>query len=195
MARTQGKGWFRTRRQTKDEFVYFCCYSQDPATGNRTEKIRKLYSVSQFPDVASRWKEVGRLGLSSLIEKPISALTFRDLVDRFDSSGANRAEDADQEEGQRYCSTFCGTTSWTIACPGGAIRQFVRSSRKRWRSGSGICTRRRGWRGRPSAAKSSRLCRGSPDGRKEGLLPADFDPFKDIDCEASKPSRGPDLHP
>lgn len=81
MARTQGKGWFRTRQQTKGEFVYFCCYSQDPATGARTEKIHKLGLVSRFPDAASRWKEVGRLGLSSFFEKPISALTFGDLVE------------------------------------------------------------------------------------------------------------------
>ena len=59
MARPQGKGWFRTRRQTKGEFVYFCCYSQDPATGARTEKIHKLGLVSQFPDVASKWTEHG----------------------------------------------------------------------------------------------------------------------------------------
>jgi len=42
----------------------------------------------QFPDVASKWKEVGRRGLSSFIEKPISALTFGELVERYYSSGA-----------------------------------------------------------------------------------------------------------
>jgi hypothetical protein len=48
MARTQGKGWFRTRQQSKGEFVLFCYYSQDPATGERKERFHKLGLVSQF---------------------------------------------------------------------------------------------------------------------------------------------------
>ena len=59
-----------------------------PRNRGRTEKLHKLGLVSQFPDAASRWKEVGRLGLTAFIEKPISALTFRELVERFISSGA-----------------------------------------------------------------------------------------------------------
>ena len=41
MARTQGKGWFRTRKQSKGEFVLFCYYSQDPASGERKERFHK----------------------------------------------------------------------------------------------------------------------------------------------------------
>jgi hypothetical protein len=88
MARTQSKGWFRTRQQTKSEVVYFCHYSEDPATGARKEKLNKLGPVSQFPDEASRWQEVGRLGLTSFIDNPISEVTFEGLVKLYIDSGA-----------------------------------------------------------------------------------------------------------
>jgi hypothetical protein len=88
MARTQGKGWFRTRKQSKGEFVLFCYYSQDPASGERKERFHKLGLVSQFPDDASRWTDVGRLGLAKIIDKSISAITFGELVSRYISSGA-----------------------------------------------------------------------------------------------------------
>jgi putative transposase len=59
----------------------------------------------QFPDAASRWKEVGRLGLSSFIEKPISALTFGDLVERYDSSGAIGQKTLTKKKASgRFCS-------------------------------------------------------------------------------------------
>jgi hypothetical protein len=61
MARTQGKGWFRTRKQSKGEFVLFCYYSQDPATGERKERFHKLGLVSQFPDEARRWTQGPRI--------------------------------------------------------------------------------------------------------------------------------------
>ncbi len=185
MARTQGKGWFRTRRQTKDEFVYFCCYSQDPATGNRTEKIRKLGSLSQFPDVASRWKEVGRLGLSSLIEKPISALTFRDLVDRFDSSGAIEQKTLTKKKASGtvyvlrhnlmdYCMPRWGNTPVCEIKPK-ALEEWLRYLHEK-----------KGLAWTTVSSKVKQAMQGVfKYGRKEGLLPADFDPFKDIDCEAS----------
>jgi hypothetical protein len=37
MAKNRGNGWFRIRLQTKGEVVYFCRYSVDPASGDRTE--------------------------------------------------------------------------------------------------------------------------------------------------------------
>jgi len=185
MARPQGKGWFRTRRQTKGEFVYFCCYSQDPATGARTEKIHKLGSVLRFPDAASRWKEVGRLGLSSFIEKPISALTFGDLVERYDSSGAIGQKTLTKKKASGtvsvlrhnlmdYCMPRWGSTPACEIKPK-ALEDWLRYLHEKkglaWTTVSG---------------KVKQAMQGVFQyGRKEELLPADFDPFKDIDCEAT----------
>jgi len=124
----RGKGWFRTRRQSKGEFVFFCCYSQDPATGDRTEKLRKLGPVSQFPDAASRWQEVGRLGLSSIIDNPISDLTFSDLVIRYIASGAIEQKTLSQKKAsgtvavlrhnlEDYCVPRWGQTSVCLIEP------------------------------------------------------------------------------
>src|ERR1035441_4026655 len=58
MARTQGKGWFRTRKQCTGEFVLFCYYSQDLASGKRKEKFHKLGLVSQLDrksTTSERW--------------------------------------------------------------------------------------------------------------------------------------------
>jgi len=185
MARPQGKGWFRTRRQTKGEFVYFCCYSQDPATGARTEKIHKLGLVSQFPDGASRWKEVGRRGLSSFIEKPISALTFGDLVERYDSSGAIEQKTLAKKKAsgtvcvirhnlEDYCLPRWGNTAvWEIKPK--ALEEWLRYLHEK----KGL-----GWTTISSKVKQA-MQGVFKYGRKEGLLAADFDPFKDLDCEAS----------
>ena len=75
-------------QENTGDFVFFFYYSQDPATGDRREKVHKLGLTTEFPDEASRWTEVGRLGLTKLIDKPISALTFGELVSRYISSGA-----------------------------------------------------------------------------------------------------------
>lgn len=185
MARTQGKGWFRTRRQTKGEFVYFCCYTQDPATGARTEKLQRLGSVSQFPDTASRWKEVGRLGLSSFIEKPISALTFRDLVERYISSGAIERKSLTKKKASGtvyvlrhnlvdYCVPRWGDTPVCEMKPR-ALEDWFRYLHEK----KGL-----GWTTVGSKVKQA-MHGAFKYGRKEELLPADFDPFKDIDCEAS----------
>jgi integrase len=185
VARIQGKGWFRTRRQTKGEFVYFCCYSQDPATGNRTERIHKLGSVSQFPDAASRWKEVGRLGLSSLFEKPVSALTFKDLVERYESSGAIEQKTLTKKRASGtvyvlrhnlmdYCMPRWGNTAVCEIKPK-ALEEWLRYLHEK---------KRLGWTTVSSKVKQA-MQAAFKYGRKEGLLPADFDPFKDIDCEAS----------
>ena len=185
MARSQGKGWFRTRRQTKGEFVFFCCYSQDPATGGRTEKVQKLGSVSDFPDAASRWKEVGRLGLSSFIEKPISALTFGELVERYISSGAIEQKTLAKKKAngtvyvirhnlEDYCLPRWGTTAVCNIKPK-ALEEWLLHLHE----DKGL-----GWT--TVSGKVKQAMQGVLKyGRKEGLLPADFDPFKDIDCEAS----------
>lgn len=185
MARTQGKGWFRTRKQTKGEFVYFFCYSQDPANGARAEKIHKLGSVLQFPDKASRWKEVGRLGLSSFIEKPISALTFGDLVERYDSSGAIGQKTLTKKKAsgtvyvirhnlENYCLPRWGKTVVSEIKPK-ALEEWLTYLHEK---------QNLGWT--TVSGKVKQAMQGVfKYARKEGFLPAEFDPFKDIDCEAS----------
>ena len=185
MARTQGKGWFRTRRQTKGEFVYFCCYSQNPATGDRTEKLHKLGLVSQFPDMASRWKEVGRLGLSSFIEKPISALTFGDLAERYISSGAIEQKTLTRKKASGtvyvlrhnlmdYCIPRWGNVPVCGIKPK-ALEDWLRYLHEE-----------KGLAWTTVGSKVKQAMQGAfKFGRKEEFLPADFDPFKDIDCEAT----------
>jgi len=69
-------------------FLFFCFYAPDPATGQRKERFHKLGLISDFPDEASRWKEVGRLGLGKIIDKPLTDFTFGEIVDRYINSGA-----------------------------------------------------------------------------------------------------------
>ena len=184
MARFQGKGWFRTRQQTKGEVVFFCCYSRDPATGKRSEKLHKLGSVSQFPDTASRGQEVGRLGLTSFIDNPLSDLKFEDLVDRYIASGAIEQKTLSQKK-----------ASGTVA----VLRHNLEDHcLPRWRS---IPAReiepksleewllylhnekRLAWTTINKVKQAMQAV--FKYGRKKKLLPADFDPFRDIDCEAS----------
>jgi len=184
MARTQGKGWFRTRQQSKGEFVFFCCYSQNPATGDRTEKLRKLGPVLQFPDAASRWKEVGRLGLTSIIDNPISDLTFSDIVNRYIASGAIGQKTLSQRKAsgtvavlrhnlEDYCVPRWGNTSVCGIDPKPLedwLLYLHHEKQLAWTTVSKIKQAMQG---------VFKFC------RKEKLLPADYDPFRDIDCEAS----------
>ena len=185
MARTQGKGWFRTRKQCTGEFVLFCYYSQDLASGKRKEKFHKLGLVSQFPDEASRWKEVGRLGLSTIIDNSISAITFGELVARYISSGAigqktlakkkaNGTVYVIQHNLDTYCLPRWGTT---------VVREIKPKALEEWlvylhvKKGLGWTT---------VSGKVKQAMQGAMKfGRKEELIPADFDPFRDIDCDAS----------
>jgi integrase len=185
MARTQGKGWFRTRKQSKGEFVLFCCYSQDPASGERKERFHKLGLVSQFPDEASRWTEVGRLGLAKIIDKSISAITFGELVSRYISSGAigqktlakkktNGTVYVIRHNLEEYCVPRWGNTPICEIKPKALEEWLLYLHEKK-----GL-----GWTTVSTKVKQAmqgvlKYC------RKEELLPADFDPFRDIDCEAS----------
>jgi len=185
VARTQGKGWFRTRRQSKGEFVLFCYYSQDPATGERKESFHKLGLVSQFPDEASRWTEVGRRGLATIIDKPISALTFGELVERYISSGAIAQKTLAKRKAsgtvyvirhnlEDYCLPRWGTTAVCEIKPK-ALEEWL----KYLHDEQGL-----GWT--TVSTKVKQAMQGAfKYGRKEGFLPTEFDPFKDIDCEAS----------
>jgi integrase len=185
MARTQGKGWFRTRQQSKGEFVFFCCYSQDPATGERTERLHKLGLVAEFPDEASRWKEVGRLGLTKLIDKPISALTFGELVSRYISSGAIAQKTLAKKKAsatvyvirhnlEDYCLPRWGNMAVCEIKPK-ALEEWLTYLHEK---------QNLGWT--TVSGKVKQAMQGAfKYGRKEGFLSADFDPFKDIDCEAS----------
>lgn len=185
MARTQGKGWFRTRKQSKGEVVLFCYYSQDPATGKRREKFHKLGLVSNFPDDASRWTEVGRLGLATFIDKPISALTFRELVERYISSGAIGQKTLAKKKAsgtiyvirhnlEDYCLPRWGTTAVCDIKPK-ALEEWLKYLHDE---------KALGWTTVSSKVKQA-MQGAFKYGRKEGFLPPEFDPFKDIDCEAS----------
>lgn len=185
MARSQGKGWFRTRKQSKGEFVLFCYYSQDPATGERKERFHKLGLVSQFPDEAARWKEVGRRGLDTIIDKSISALTFGELAGRYISSGAIAQKTLAKKKAigtvyviqhnlEDYCLPRWGETAVLEIQPK-ALEEWLKYLHEK---------RHLGWTtvsGKIKPAMQGVL----KYGRKEGLLPSEFDPFKDIDCEAS----------
>ena len=88
--------------QTKGEVVYFCCYSQDPATGARKAELHKLGPPAQFPDAETRWQEVGRRGLASFFENPVSDVTFEDLyrlptTGKADRVGIKLLSDAEQQ--------------------------------------------------------------------------------------------------
>jgi integrase len=184
MARLQGKGWFRTRQQTKGEVVFFCCYSRDPATGERRERLHKLGPVSQFADTASRWQEVGRLGLTLFIDNPLSDLKFEALVDRYIASGAIEQKTLSQKK-----------ASGTVAVLRHNLEDYCLP---RWRSISAReiepksleewllylhNEKRLAW---TTINKIKQAMQGVfKYGRKKKLLPADFDPFRDIDCEAS----------
>jgi integrase len=183
LARTQGKGWFRTRQQSKGEFVLFCYYAQDPATGERKERFHKLGLVSQFPDEASRWKEVGRCGLGSFIENPLSDLSFGDLVTRYIESGAIAQKTLSQRKAngtvsvlrhnlQRYCVPRWGKTA-VVEIEAKPVEEwllYLHQLPLQW----------------TTVNKIKQAMQGVfKYGRKEKLLPADFDPFRDIDCEAS----------
>lgn len=184
MARTQGNGWFRTRQQSKGEVVYFCRYSVDPATGDRTEKLHKLGPVSQFPDAVSRWTEVGRLGLTSLIDNSISDLTFGDLVKRYISSGAINWKTISTKKAtgtidvlrhnlEDYCVPRWGSKAVSKIEPKLVEEWLLHLHQKKDLA----------W---PTINKVKQAMQGVfKYGRKEKLLPADFDPFKDIDCEVS----------
>jgi integrase len=185
VARTQGKGWFRTRKQSKGEFVLFCYYSQDPATGERKERFHKLGLVSQFPDEASRWTEVGRLGLVTIIDKPITALTFGELVARYISSGAIEQKTLARKKAsgtvyvirhnlEDYCLPRWGNISVCEIKPK-AVEEWLKYLHEK---------RDLGWT--TVSGKVKQAMQGVfKYGRKEGFLPAEFDPFKDIDCEAA----------
>jgi integrase len=183
MARTQGKGWFRTRQQSKGEIVLFCYYAQDPATGARKERFHKLGLISDFPDEASRWKEVGRRGLSSFIDNPLSDLTFGDLVTRYINSGAIAQKTLSQRRAsatisvlrhnlQDYCVPRWGETP-VVEIEAKAVEEwllYLRQKPLEW----------------PTVNKIKQAMQGVfKYGRKEKLLASDFDPFRDIDCEAS----------
>jgi integrase len=186
MASTQGKGngWFRTRQQTKSEVVYFCHYSEDPATGARKEKLHKLGPVSQFPDEASRWQEVGRLGLTSFIDNPISEITFEGLVKLYIDSGAIGQKTLSQKKAsgtvaviRHNLETHC-MPRWRNT-PAGKIQP---ESVEEWLL-SLHQEKKLAW---TTINKVKHAMRGVfKFGRKKKFLPADFDPFQDIDCEAS----------
>jgi integrase len=183
MARNQGKGWFRTRQQSKGRFVFFCYYAQDPPTGERKERFHKLGLVSEFPDEASRWKEVGSRGLCSFIENPLTELTFRDLVTRYIESGAIAQKTLSQRRAngtisvlrhnlQSYCVPRWGKTP-VLQIEAKAVEEWLLHLRQKpleW----------------PTVNKVKHAMQGVLKyGRKEKLLPTGFDPFRDIDCEAS----------
>ena len=184
MARNRGIGWFRTRQQSKGEVVYFCHYSVDPATGDRTEKLHKLGPMSLFPDTASRWKEVGRLGLTSIIDNPISDLTFGDLVTRYINSGAIEWKTLSKKKAtgtidvlrhnlEAYCVPRWGSR------PVSKIETKLVEEWLLHLHHEKILP----WR---TINKVKQAMQGVfKYGRKEKLLPPDFDPFKDIDCESS----------
>jgi integrase len=185
MARTQGKGWFRTRKQSTGEFVLFCYYSQNPANGGRKERFHKLGLVSQFPDEASRWSEVGRLGLATIIDNSNCAITFRELVARYISTGAmgQKTLAKKKAKGTVYVirhnlDTYC-LPRWakTVVC------EIKPKALEEWlvflheKKGLGWTT---------VSGKVKQAMQGALKfGRKEELIPADFDPFRDIDCDAS----------
>ncbi len=184
MAKAQGNGWFRTRQQSKGEVVYFCRYSVDPATGDRTEKLHKLGPVSLFPDAASRWKEVGRLGLTSIIDNPVSDMTFGDLVTRYINSGAIEWKTLSKKKAtgtidvlrhnlEDYCVLRWGSRPVSTIEPKLVEEWLLHLHREK----------NLAW---PTINKVKQAMQGVfKYGRKENLLPPDFDPFKDIDCEAS----------
>lgn len=184
MAKNRAKGWFRTRRHTKGEVVYYCHYSTDPATGILKEKVHKLGTVAQFPDAKTRWQEVGRLGLTVFIENPISDLTFESLVKLYIDSGAMGQKTLSQKK-----------ASGTIA----VIRHNLETHcMPRWRN-TQVCridaesleewllalheNKKLAW---TTINKVKHAMQGVLKfGRKKKFLPAAFDPFQDIDCEAS----------
>jgi integrase len=185
MARTQGNGWFRTRKQSKGEFVLFCYYSQDPASGERKERFHKLGLASQFPDEASRWTEVGRLGLAKIIDKSISAITFGQLVSRYISSGAIGQKTLAKKKAngtvyvirhnlEEYCVPRWGNTPICEIKPKALEEWLLYLHKEKGLAWTTVST------------KVKQAMQGVLKyGRKEEFLPADFDPFRDIDCEAS----------
>jgi len=185
MARTQGKGWFRTRQQSKGEVVYFCRYSEDPATGGRKEKLYKLGLASKFPDDASRWQEVGRLGLtSSFIDNSSSDIAFEGLVRLYIDSGAigqktlsqkkaNGTVDVIRHNLETHCMPRWGRTAVCDIAPE-SLEEWLLSLHEK---------KKLAW---TTISKVKHAMQGAfKFGRKKALLSADFDPFKDINCEAS----------
>jgi integrase len=184
MAKAQGKGWFRTRQQSKGEVVYYCHYSTDPATGILKEKVHKLGPVAQFPDGETRWQEVGRLGLASFIENPVSDVTFEGLVKLYIDSGAIGQKTLSQKKAsgtvtviqhnlERHCMPRWRNT---------AVRKIDPESLEEWLL-SLHQEKELAW---PTVNKVKQSMQGVfKFGRKKKFLPADFDPFHDIDCEAS----------
>jgi hypothetical protein len=185
MARTQGKGWFRTRKQSKGKFVLFCYYSQDPANGERKERFHKLGLVSRFPDEASRWAEVGRLGLAQIIDNSMSAITFGELVARYISSRAIAKKTLAKQKanGTVYTIThnledYC-LPRWAKT----VVREIKPKALEEWLV---FLHEERGLAWVTVSGKVKQAMQGVLKyGRKEELIPTDFDPFQDIDCEAA----------
>jgi integrase len=184
MAKKRGKGWFRTRQQTEGEVVYFCRYCAAPATGVRKERLHKLGLVSQFPDIASRWEEVGRLGLAALFDNPIPKLTFGELVKLYLASGAIEKKKLSRKKASGtvsvlrhnladYCIPRWDTLRACDIDPKSLEEWLVHLHEERQLAWTTI-------------SKVQQAMKGVfKFGRKENLLPDQFDPFKDIDCEAS----------
>jgi integrase len=185
MARSQGIGWFRTRKQSKGEFVFFCHYSKDPATGDRKEKFHKFGLVSEFPDEPSRWKEVGRLGLSTFIDNPISALTFGQLVARYISSGAIGQKNLAMKKanGTIYVIRHNLEDHCLPRWSNTAVCEMDTKSLEEWLVS---LHEKKGLAWATVSGKVKQAMQGVfKFGRKEKFLPKDFSPFKDIDCAAA----------
>lgn len=185
MARTQGKGWFRTRKQSGGEFLLYCWSFTDPGTGKKAEKTQKLGLVSDFPDEASRWAEVGRLGLSSkLIDKPTGSVTFAELVQHYIDSGAisekniaSRKANATVYTLRHNLERFC-LPRWKDRVVSDIRPREVKEWLKYLHERGGLA-----W---TTVSKVAQSMKGVLKyGRTEGLLPGNVDPFRDIRCDAS----------
>jgi hypothetical protein len=129
-------------------------------------------------------QEVGRLGLTSFIDNPISDITFEGLVKLYIDSGAIGQKTLSQRKAsgtvavlQHNLETHC-MPRWrdTPVCKieTEPVEDWLLSLHEE---------KKLAW---PTINKVKHAMQGAfKFGRKKKFLPADFDPFKDINCEAS----------
>ena len=70
MARTQGKGWFRTRQQTKGEFVYFAATPRTPQPGDGRRSFTSLASSRSFPTRPADGRKLASSGSPRSLKNP-----------------------------------------------------------------------------------------------------------------------------
>lgn len=127
---------------------------------------------------------MGRLGLTAIIDNPISDMTFGDLVTRYINSGAIEWKTLSKKKAtgtidvlhhnlEDYCVPRWGSKPVAKIEPKVVEEWLLHLHREK----------NLAW---PTINKVKQAMQGVfKYGRKEKFLPPNFDPFKDIDCEAS----------